>query len=751
MNKIFFNFAWLLIASLGFAGCDDDSAGESDEFDSDVVTPDSSSDVETDTPTEDAASGHEDDGGSQQIEDAASADSGTDAGLKSKAAWIEVALNPRSAIYRVGAESRLTATAYTPNGKTILLPLTWHVEPQDFAEISEDNVLTFKEEGQGYVYACNLDVCGFAAFYVDAGLPVLTLYSPERGEILGGNNSRTIQVRGNVKDSGGSPQVYVNDIHAELGADGMFSVDLPAHFGINWIEVKANDGVNSNSVSDYRAVLWAPDYLKPNGNVLTVGNAISLRVDQSLLDSDLIPDPSEQRFSEVAQVITKLLSLVDVSHLLPSGTVIQSDSFRLSIDGVDLKTPDIDLSIVQNGLELFVRLPDVRLYTSGEAQSMSLDGYISASVAAFVTLKMGVQDGEIKIEMGDNDIGIAIESISGQNLEDEAAAALVSSLGTTLRQNLLSTINDMVQSAVGDMLPNLLQASIHSAMQSIASIPFNLDLQSLLRSSSLHVEGNLPSLALQLSMKPQKIDYARHETALVSVNAVMQHASTVTPPYDDPGVPALGSMAVNAVEGDGFGASIRLELLNGLLHELWRGRLLELSVDGLPAISHLALSARLPPLVVPKEDGDSLLELQIGELMLDMTLMQGSAKSALNLRMGLGVVAGTDENGKIKFELSFDGDPEMDLTLLESTGTVTEANVRSVLHTVWTLLSSFLPKMMNFELGSIAIPADQLQTYLPNLKGLALEPDFGDGLFVRDGRIRLEGGLDVSLTVDEAP
>ncbi len=663
--------------------------------------------------------------------------------------WVEVTLAPRRALYAVGDEITVSATAFDRVGAPIDgAALTWTVSPPGVGSLTGDT-LRLTGEGPGAVVACAGDsVCGRASVFVDAGQPVLVLTEPARGATLGGpDGAQTISVRGTATDSGGDVTVRVNGLRVEVGAGGAFAIDLPARFGINRVEVVVDDGVQA-PVRDVRDVLWAPAYTATDAEGATIRDAIGLRIDQALLDQDRpveVPGEAAQvQVAGAAQLLELLVALADVSSVLGDPQLVEGEAFNLRVDGVDLGKPEIDLYFTATGAELFMRLPRVTVRTTGglslEGADLSLDGSIRASLAAFAQLDVALVDGALSVEV--SDLGIAVESVTG-DFADPTAEVLVQTFGSRLGTLARDLAGDLVTGLVADQLPALITGALDSILGTLADIPIDV---------AAPIEG-IPPLSLRLAITPAAVDLGRRERMALRLDARVAHPSPVLAPHADPGVPTLAGEEVVWVAGDGLGAVVRLGLLNGLLHEVWRAGLLQLT-PALPdevslLISEVTLDGRLTPVIAPAPPGSELpLEVQVGDLRVAVVGPRAEAPDvyAVNLRVGLSVEANAGQ-----FELVVAEAPEIEATLIVQAGArafLTGPQLATLLEgLVWPQVQGALAGGLAFGIDAIALDPATLSAFAPRVTGLTMAPEFGGAPTVREGRAELEGGLNVRVDI----
>jgi hypothetical protein len=674
-----------------------------------------------------------------------------DARPPAAAVWLEVAVDPRRALYTQADTPALTATVFDRAGTPVDgHAVAWAVIPPAMGRV-EAGTLHFMGEGAGEVQACVAEVCASAAFYVDDADPVLVLQSPTRGASYGGDGSATLSVTGTATDSGGDVTVRINGTSVALGDGGAFSLDLPATFGINRVVVTADDGVRNPPVEAVREVMWAPAWTRVEPDHATVVNAISLRLDQSLLDADraveLPEEGGELGLDGSAQMLGALLALTDVSTLLGDPQIADTPAFSLRIDDITLGAPDIDLYFTADGVELFMRLPALRMRTGGaldlQGEAISLDGTLEVRLSAFAVLGLGLDEGALSVSVGE--VGIAVEEVAGA-FENPTANVLVETFGSRLGTITRDLASGLVDGLIREQLPSLIEDALDSVLSTLSSIPVNLD---------TGIEG-IPPLELTIGMAPSAVDLRRREMMALHLDATITHPQPVAAPHEDPGVATLSAEAPVLVEGAGLGVSLRLELINVLLHEVWRAGLLQLTPalpDSLtPLVRSVSLDGRLPPVVAPSPPGSVLpLEVQMGDLRVAMVgrLNEAPDVYAVDLRVGV-----TVEAAEGRFELVVADSPRFKASLVSQAGArafLTPDQIAVLLEgLVWPQIEEVLANGLAFGIDPIEVDPAALGDIAPRLQGITLVPNFDKRPIIRDGRAELEGGIEVRLNLAPA-
>ena len=183
-------------------------------------------------------------------------------------------------------------------------------------------------------------LCGRVNFFVDDGAPKLVVDAPVRGAFLMGEES--IEVRGTT-DADGGARVFVNDKEVDVQPDGTFVTSIDAKFGLNRIDVVADDGVRRPASRSVREVLWAPQFIPIEGPSLGIDEAVLLRVDNGLFDSGAqAPEPDADGVvttNDLATVIEALLSKADLFSLIDNPQLSSSDDLTFAVTALRTDSP----------------------------------------------------------------------------------------------------------------------------------------------------------------------------------------------------------------------------------------------------------------------------------------------------------------------------------------------------------------------------------------------------------------------------
>ncbi len=662
--------------------------------------------------------------------------------------YIELTLAPRRALYTREEHPRATVIVYDRAGNVIpgLAPRL-DVQPAGQAQLDAEGTLTFLQEGAGAVRAClRSDLCGRASFFVDDGAPALEITAPLRGTLLTGEPTVTVEGR---TDPGGAVAVFVNDRPAEVAEDGTFTYPLDLVFGMNRIDVIADDGVRRPPARVVMEVVWAPAVIAPSAAAVDIADALQVRLDQRLLDRrESLPAPDEagvQTLTDLAQIIEAFLSRAEPYGLVPNPQISDDNTLHLRVEGVEIGTPDATINVTERGFEVFLRLTDLAIETSGELMlegvPVGMDGRIFVTAAAFA---------EIAVEPGPDgapglrvvDVGVALEGLYG-TMADETAQAVLDTFGSLVRTILQRFATDLVDQLISENVPDFIELGLGDALAPLLDVPLDVPLG-----------DGLPTIALNVGFRLSDPMVRARDALWLSMSGNVRQRGPVEPPHADFGVPVEGVEATPPWPAQaGLAVAVRLAVINALLHEIWRQGALRLDLAGvLPPevaglISESTADARVPPMVVPGAPGGRyLFELQIGEFDLYAKGPQGDAPDRFVLSLRAGLVLEIGEGG-LHFDIA--EEPDVRVQLLEQAGprpvVPAELIERIIPAIAWPRLREQIGNGLNLAIDPIVVGADAFSALAPSIQEIAVRPTFPTDPVVRQGWFVLGAGFEVQL------
>lgn len=651
-------------------------------------------------------------------------------------------VSPHNDVYPVGMRVVPTVTTYDAWGEPASFAWELTVEPAD-AVTPVDGRYELLREGVIRFTACTTDlgaddapVCGWDEVIVNAAPPKIEIFTPQGGAMLDSTADPSIEVTGRVTDTFGEPQAFINGVALALDADGNFTAEVTPRFGINHIEVSATDGLHPQTSTLAVDVMWAHDYQPQGDPPVAFDEAVALRLGQLFID-DRVPVVTGADGTRMTHDLADIMSLViqhfDLTDQIPN-PVIDESSFTLSVPSVAIGKPDLQIDIVDGGLELFVRIPQILATTEGafvfDGTTLSLDGSLMAGMSALILISVEKLPGE-DVNVVVDSLSVAIESATPQFASPEANAifALASSV---LRRTLEEMLIDALEGSFINEIPALLANVFTTLDETLSGIEVPID-TGLGAPVDLSIDGGLRGIDAV---------YREHITAMLQLEA----NTSVTNTYPDArGVPLLFPVAEQPFfQQSRVQFGVRFALVNAILSGLWQSGLLEADVtDQVPLVSSAILSAKLPPVMRPPSDGEPHdLVIELGQVEVSVEL-QGQTDV-----FGVNISAGVDfgiSQGAIG--LGVGATPRIHTWLIDTTGETSRLSptaLRSLIETgLW-------PQLMDAVASGLEIPLPApdlsgLGDIAEPLAGLTLEYLQTRELAIRSGWIVLDATMQGTL------
>ncbi len=650
-------------------------------------------------------------------------------------AYVEAQLSPRRALYTLSDTPEVRFVVYDRIGREIPdASVVIDVQPAGQAEVDDDRLLRFIQEGAGAVRVCATpDICGRASFFVDDGPPQLSIESPERGEILTGEPE--IRVIGQ-SDADPRTRVFVNDVPVEKDEAGRFEYTFRARFGLNRIDVVADDGVRRPAVRSVREVVWAPTVVPIPDGRMEVDDMAILRADQSLLDSGEDPPPvgpdGIQRLDDLSGLIQVIIARSDLTSLVDDVQISDTPSFNLRVEQVRPGNPDPMLLLTNSGMELFLRLEGVEILTSGhldiQGERVGLGGSVFLDLAGFGSLRFEITDEGSPGFVVEN-VGLALENLTGQ-MDDSTAQAVVETVGSLLRTVLNQVAEQFMRTLIAEELPNFIALGIDDIIGPLRRIEIDQE-----------GDGLVPPINVIVGFNADRPRFVRRDRFEIVLDGYVESQIPGQLPHPLAGIPAFPADASPVWPAQSAGVlAIRMLTLNALTTSMWRQGVLQIDLSEmigglLPQIDRLWLDARIPPLVVPSPIGSpNILELQIGEIdvFVENPANPEPDRYVMSLRVGLDVgiedgtlQATTDEQLDVRVELVERGgdEPPLDPVLF-----------RGIAQTqLGTSLTENLVDLIRVEIPPIELRLEAVQRFVPSLESVLVKPSFPERFTAQNG------------------
>lgn len=674
------------------------------------------------------------------------------------AAFIELSLSPRQPLFARTETTRVSAVVYDRIGAVVSgLAVRFDVQPPERAEVQGDGTVRFLTEGAGAVRGCVGLVCGRATFYVDDAPPPLVLDTPTPGAVVIGLPA-VIPV---VGQADATARVFVNDAEVLVDAEGRFATEVPAVFGYNRVDVVADDGVRRPPSRTTLDVLHAPEAIAVGGGDLNLPGAVKLRIGQALLDTGIAPDAPDEAgvtvTDHLAGLVVALLRRLEPLGLVADPQIATGENFNLRIEAVTAGEPEVALLFTGDGIEVFARLNDLAVETSGnlnlEDVPVSLNGAVRITASAFAQVRVEPgPDGYPGLRLDTADV--ALERVTGR-FDDSTAQAVMDTLGSILRAAVERFARDLVTEVVAEQVPAFIELGLASALAPLSAVPLDVA-----------ASPPIPAIALDVGFALDPVALVPNGGLVLGLAGSVRQRNPVVVPHPSPGVvretfvetppwPAQGSLAV----------AVQLAVVNGLLHAVWAQGALTLDAsavvpDALRAlVSEARLDARLPPVVVAAPPGSPyFFELQLGELDLFLRGARAAPEPdhyVISLRAGLALSVGAppgspaDHPDAGRVRLNVLDDPDLRVVLRAAGGEranfapeVLAALLESAL---WPQVRDAVGAGLELNLDAIDVDLAAVQALAPSVSGVQIRPAFPSAPAVRQGWFVLPAHVDLAL------
>jgi hypothetical protein len=451
----------------------------------------------------------------------------------------------------------------------------------------------------------------------NGGKVELEIFEPEAGAMV--DPGRTM-VRGKVE---GLEDLELNGERVEV--DGNLweaEIDLPR--GITTFEIAGEDETGHRVY--LRQSVLAGDFRDSEG---TLEQGIGIRLNEGGLNA-------------ATGLVGDLLDPEQINAILPGINPVYQDAYGVfglnavevtaNLQGVWFNTPRITLEPGGGALEVEVILPDLYVLVPAYGQAIGFDFDEVLTLTATQAVVTGY------VELG---------ATEGGSLEADLRAPTVELRGFYFDTTLLPgsvedwLLSDTIQTTVQDLLIE----------QISTMVPSLLDEQL----AALKIEFETELLGKQLALA------AAFDTVSIDRDGVLLIADLdleVDGPFtkDSDGWLASGADEPRPSTSPDLAVQLSDDVVNKMLHELWRGGLLDMGLStedgsldafmleplGANGSGAIQLDARLPPVLIQGDDG---LELQLGELIVEIETPGGDNGDFLEIAVG----------GKIGLEVALSG------------------------------------------------------------------------------------------------
>ena len=518
--------------------------------------------------------------------------------------------------------------------------------------------------------------------------PGLTITSPQRSLIQ--NAAGIVTVTGTVTPNAeGTPiqSVMVNNVGANVNADGTFSVNVQVEEGATLLHTVATD-TNNDTATDTRSV-----------------EAGALHASGSMIPTAITAAISKQAFAKLASTAGPILQstnlmpmLAPLQPMVHAGDENGPDCLygQLFIDNLTMTNAVLSLVPVAGGLQF-----------SAELDGLDVPGHVKYAVACLG----GTDNTDIK----------ATKVVVGGTLQvspDGKGGFTTNLANPTVNITGLDISSGGLPGDILDILP------LDSAIETIAPIAANMFANPLMNQALGALAGpktlTVLGTTLTVNVMPSAINFTP-DAGVVGLDMSMQLKGTETSKgftYVDDGMPAMNA-------GAGMQLGLADNLANDLVAQAAALNLVNISMPATGGTFDTTAVALTSPPMVSANSPDGKLRLVLPDMTATFTYMGTTvAQAAINAQVEL-AVAPNQTNLGVAIEL---GTPDINVDVLPTVANETHYTADELSSAVKLALTAQITSFSAL-LGDIPLPAlEGIQ-----LEGLSIGADSGYVMLTAQG------------------
>lgn len=562
---------------------------------------------------------------------------------------------------------------------------------------------------------------------VDGTPPEIEITFPTRAQIVVRNPASTLTIRGRVTDSTTSvTALSVNGNMVNIDSNGDFTTTMRPSWGINLIEASAWDEAG-NERDLTQSFEIATRYRRARNTRITSG-----RIDDGIIAhlGRAVLDDNNSDVDDLATIAKLAIQNTDINALIPNPvTTFNSDcsipfvtirgALRLHVDRVAYGTPVIDITPINGGIRLRVEVPNVlvNLRTSGDVCE------IGVGIRGSATASRIVVQGDLLISHSGSGVRVTMPnrtvSISGLRIDLDLPAIIdwaVDGIINLFRGAISNQLESAFSNVIRDQIPPVVEGFLESielgtGFNLPAPVSLRLNVNTVLGSSRFNTQGG------DLGM-----DTTIFTTGAITpepVGGIMQE-SVSTPTFSSTRP---------------LGVGLAYDLVNQALYSLWYGGGLDIDIgeEFLPEQisnggSMLTIDAHatalLPPVIKPTGSSTWPVQLQIGDLKLDLTIENVPQIGTINATVYAAafVDANIVMNNRNELELTLKPNPRIAFDFMTPLDGILD--LTAFIDQLEATVGLLLPQLVGQVLQGIPIPNFDLS----NLSGGFLPPGIVLGL-----------------------
>ncbi|MEO1267165.1 MAG: hypothetical protein AAFX99_03640, partial [Myxococcota bacterium] len=560
-----------------------------------------------------------------------------------------------------------------------------------------------------------------AEIVVNGAGPSIDCTNPPDGSFHTAAAGSMVTIEGAIADANGAGTVNVNGMNVSVNESGRFQADIPVRFGINFVDISATDGLgfsNSRTCAFMAADQWVEEDAFIDG-------AVTLKLNQSAVDdgnrsgaTNSLGDMLTTALNSQGLINTLDQVLNDANPLKPE----ECDWGRICVpfigcycalsSGVFYRglenrgSNSVTLELINGGLRVRANIGElwVRLRVQGAISEIGygITGWVKVrDVALNLDFQTRLRNGSLQATVINDSVTISIGNLDTDfsGLAGDVVDIVVDLFNGDIKRLITDTLRGYVRSSFDEILDSVLGGLDINSLGVSFGVP------------RLSGGGSVP-VGLGLQFSDLEVNTSRMLFGLG-----LRFTTTAAQNFPSLGVPMpSGDVLLDPNSSRPISAGVHVGVINQVLHALWRGGLLDVTLTGsdigggLPATAAATINAKLPPVLVLRSGSGNTIEADamLGGLDLELTY-PGIFDTPIRVSLGANATTGVQLEGE---SLSFDNIVINELFF--STGDVSlDPTTRAILEDFFlALVQSVLDSALNNALPVLPIPSFALPNSL---------------------------------------
>ncbi len=544
-------------------------------------------------------------------------------------------------------------------------------------------------------------------FTVNSDGPDINCDTPFDGQMIDAAPGSTLTFNGSVGDANGVSSVTVNGTGVAVSADGSFANTLLVDWGINFVEIVAEDTFGEQN-SRTCAFLASDDWDSPFSYL---DDSISLKLLQGAIDDNATGD---------------IDSLNDLLYRVLNSSGLRNELHSALTAANPLKPDSCDQQVCVFGACACVFRSSIvyRNITIGGPQSSSLDlvpgGLRATATARNLDLEARVEStlydgtGHVELDSISVDLTLDVGLVNGQ---PSASVRQVNAVNVGNINLDFPGFGGLIIDILEGLFEGTIRNLIRDTMRDFIEDSFNQvldDVFSSLDVSTLGTSFNIPQLDGTGTVRVNfGLDFSSIQ--VLGSRATFGLGTRFLPASTTVGTPTLGVarqpglVLINPTTTTSAVVAIHISVINQVLHALWKGGFFRATIDGstlggnFPAGTQATIDADLPPVV--ELVGSNQARLTIGAI--NLNLIYPGIFDAPGLPLKLGGVGQTSVQ-LVGDDLSF-GNVTLQQIYFSTPAASLDASTRAILQNfLQGLLQAVIDASLNDSLPALPIPSFEI-------------------------------------------